>query len=296
MHTPTIHNPTNFDPSQYEINGYFDNRPPYKIFGQSAKEYKLMQQQWEMEREELFPDHNDHRCEHCGQPNVRFVISCTHTPTNKNICFGDICVARLNFPNYDKFQAARLRAEAAAKAKEYKRGLERKLFLSTRPALRKAIARFNKTPEKFSPFARDIVAKFNQWGNMSERQEAAFIKSLDWKNSFEAEKERQRKTSRHVGTIGARIAFDNAEIKHTQPTRSSFGPGHFTVIEDCAGNSIICFAYLGEKGSKVSFTAKVKAHNERDGIKQTMVNYAKLNNEIPDKGSDACPDIDMLPF
>lgn len=295
-HTPTIHNPTNFDPSQYEINGYFDNRPPKHIFGTPTAHFKRMQEQWELEREELFPDHNDHMCQHCHQPHVRFVISATYIPTGENICFGDICVERLNFPNYNKFQAARLRKEAAEKAKEYKRGLERESFLSTRPALRKALDRFNEAPESFSPFTRDVYAKFERWGNMSPAQETAFINSLDYKNRFEQEKERQKQNSRWIGKVGARFSFDNAEVKFTKPTQF----GHFTVLEDRSGATVIAFHYLGEKGTKVSFTAKIKAHQERDGVKQTVVNYVKQTDSTDDAdlqiGSEQVADIDQAPF
>jgi hypothetical protein len=300
MHTPTIHNPTNFNPADYEINGYFDNRPPRKLPGWTAERFQKATQEWEMERDELFPDHNDHACQHCGQTNVRFVISCEHIPTRKSVCIGDICVARLNFPDYDKFQAARVRQKAAAEAKELKKAKLREAFLAGRPELKKAIDKFNKSPEKFSSFAHSVVANFNHWGNMTERQETAFINSLKWvdnKSPLEKIKENQRKTSRHVGKIGERIAFDNAEIKFTKPTQTSFGPSNFTVIEDCAGNVVISFKYLGEKGDKVSFTAKVKEHGERDGVKQTVVNYPKLGNETEDlKGSNSYPDPNMIPF
>jgi hypothetical protein len=285
MNKPTIHNPTNFDPANYEINGYFDNTPPRYIFGMPKASYKEIKEQWEMERDELFPEGNFHQCQHCGNRNVRFVVSCLHEPTGKNICLGDICVARLNFSNYDAFQAARLRSEAAANAKAYKLGLKREAFLKDHSDLKEALDTYNANPEKFktNQFANNIVQQFNTWANLTERQIAAFIKSLTWENKFEKMKEQQRQNSQFLGAIGERREF-TATIKYTKifdedgynPRYYGMGPKQMTVLEDKMGNVLIYWNHLGNKDETVTFKATIKKHNLRDGVKQTILSRAKL--------------------
>ena len=78
--------------------------------------------------------------------------------------------------------------------------------------------------------------------------------------------------SSHVGQVDDRIDFDcTLEFIHTYATY--YGDGVLNSMKDANGNVITYFGSrpLGEKGDKVTFSAKIKKHDEYKGIKQTII-------------------------
>ncbi len=283
MKTSTVHNPVNFNPADYEILDYWDNQPPQAVWGMPAEIYRQERDWFEKSRRELWPDLNDHRCQHCGQSNVRYVVAAEHKPSGKVICFGDICCKRLGFAGFDQFQSARIRSLAAAKAETYKKGLERELFISARPELKAALdriqARLDAKDEGLSSFAIDLLAKFNQWGNLSDKQIDWVLKLADEVRVDKIKEARKAQAARsnHVGSIGERKEF-TATVVFTKDFETDFGISTLTIMEDAEGNVLKWFGagFGEEKGATLKFKATVKKHDEREGVKQTCITRAKL--------------------
>ena len=78
--------------------------------------------------------------------------------------------------------------------------------------------------------------------------------------------------SNHVGQVDDRIDFD-CTIDFTYTYATFYGDGVLNSMKDANGNVITYFGSrpLGEKGDKVTFSAKVKKHDEYKGIKQTII-------------------------
>lgn len=119
-------------------------------------------------------------------------------------------------------------------------------------------------------------------GSPSDKQIEAVRRMLVKNAERRAERAQADAGSQHVGEIGKRQAF-------TLPVRSVvnfdgfYGPTWIFVFADEAGNVIVYKGskrlgfYQGtdwiavERGDVVTFKATIKAHGERDGVKQTLL-------------------------
>jgi len=184
---PTVHNISNFKPEDYEVYGYYDNQPPQYVFGMTAEMYQQMRKYWEDEIRDGFQIPAEslgfnkiHKCVHCGQTNVRYVVSCTHVPTGERVCFGDVCVGRLGFRNHQEFKAALIRKKAAHEAAKIKVALIVQRTCEADADLKFAVETVasNNPLLTANNFARDIVSKLFQYGSISERQRECLINSV----------------------------------------------------------------------------------------------------------------------
>jgi hypothetical protein len=206
MNENNVHSEANFNPAEYEVEAYLDNRPPVFMpspFGgpgsidAGLRDYENERKAWEQELKFYFPgwmngdpDHNIHKCRHCGNTNVRYIVACKHLPTGKNVVFGDICVDRLSFANRSEFKAAQVRARAAQANARWRVYAAREKFLAENPDFRAVLASFDPEAPVHAKnnFARDIVAKLNQYGSLSSAQINAFINSLERDRTYAAGK------------------------------------------------------------------------------------------------------------
>lgn len=219
--TENQHSVANFRPEEYEVLDYLDNQRP-RYVGQSIEGWEAEIRMWKEHIRRYFPtaacvttgnvqqlpEHNIHKCRHCGQTNVRYIVAVRHTPTGTNLVFGDICVEHLGFPNYSAFRAAQNRARAAqgnANLRAYRQRME---FLETHPALKAVF----ETGEVTNPvherntFVKDIIAKFNKYGVLSERQVECFLNSLQRDHDFvqrRAQLQREDELARLTATPAA---------------------------------------------------------------------------------------------
>ena len=177
---PTIHNPTNFEPRDYEVTDYLDNvRPPF--FGQSTEDHKREVAWWEKSMElALGPNWRSkiHKCVHCGNGSVRWITACRHIPSGELVVFGAVCTARLGFADKMAFKLAQLKAKAEAGHARMKVWKAREAFLLLRPEIAAAIEQVKQPAHAKNGFAQDVLAKLNQYGSLSDRQVDAVLKSL----------------------------------------------------------------------------------------------------------------------
>lgn len=174
----TAHNPTNFKPEEYEVVGYFDNRPPEYHFGMTSEMMRQMQEDYRREKLDLFPKQNCWQCEHCGQTNVRYVVSCLHIPTGERVCFGDICVGRLGFKNHSEFKAVQIRSKAELSHKRVMVYTQYTRWLESNPDALNLIADAALPINARNSFVQDVVGKLKTYGSISERQKMAVLQSM----------------------------------------------------------------------------------------------------------------------
>lgn len=175
--TPTVHNPTNFDPAQYEVLDYLDGKAP-AYFGQGLEAHKLEVELWEGDMARTFgadwKTKNVRKCIHCGHNPLRWLTVVKHLPTGDVVVFGADCTARLEFADKMSFKLAQLQARDAANKVRIKVWNKREKFLKANPVFDAAIANLNTT----NTFVKDVVAKLGLYGSLSERQVAAVLAAI----------------------------------------------------------------------------------------------------------------------
>lgn len=175
--TPTVHNPTNFDPANYEVLDYLDGKRP-TYFGQGIEAFEADVKFWEAEMAAAFgadwKTKNVRKCVHCGHNPLRWLTVVKHLTTGDTVVFGADCTKRLEFVDQKTFKLAQLQARDAANKVRIKVWNQREAFLKATPDFAAAIANYTGT----NTFVKDVVAKLGLYGSLSERQVSAVLKAI----------------------------------------------------------------------------------------------------------------------
>lgn len=251
----TTHNPTNFQPQDYDILGYFDNQPPQYFWGMSVEAYNAERAFWHKERDELFPEANCYRCQHCGNGNVRYVVAAVHKPTGKHVCFGDICVDRLGFANHDAFAAEKIRSKASDAAKRLRRETKAREFAAANGLDLEAFA---KEPHASNSFIQDVLAKLFRYGDLSPRQVEAIKQSAE--RAAKREQERAAQPAPSAPAPEGRVEVQGVilSIKWKDSDFSRFGGCFKMLVKLPTGAKVYGTApsaYDLHAGDEITFTA-----------------------------------------
>jgi len=239
---PSIHNPSNFEPSNYEVVEYLDNRPPAPPTGawinagsypELFARYDILRAEWRSAMVHFFGENFSsviHRCCHCGNGTIRYIAVCLYKPTQEHVVFGDICVDRLGFANANTFKAAQVRAAAQAERIRFTILLKYDRTIAANPALQTVINEANDPVHANNNFAKDILAKLRQYGTLSERQIECVV------SSFQRDRE-----------YAARRAVEAAEPKGNAPEGRAYVTGTVLSVKEYANN----FGYRGSSTWKM---------------------------------------------
>lgn len=141
-------------------------------------------------------------------------------------------------------------------------------------------------------FIGSLAEAFDTYGKLTPNQSAAVLKGIDARAARRAEwadKQAELNASRqHIGRIGQKLDLELAIKKIIELEGLQFGGYHgFTyiyIMEDADQNIVIykgnsaAFSTVDE-GSTYRFTATVKEHGVRDGVKQTIIQRPKINSK-----------------
>lgn len=212
------HSEANFNPEQYEVLEYLDNRPPswanyapdYRgtytpeqwasQLARCREDFETATARWNAEMDQYFPGRHGgnpdiHKCTHCGNTQVRYITAVKHRPTGHVVVFGDVCVERLRFANYNAFKAAQVRSRAATGHARLIVFQKREKFLSEHPELAALVnnqAELSHPDHANNSFLHDVISKLNKYGALSERQVAAVLRSAARDHEYAAQRaERQ---------------------------------------------------------------------------------------------------------
>jgi hypothetical protein len=147
-------------------------------------------------------------------------------------------------------------------------------------------------------FYGKMLESLHEWGGLSDGQTEAVRKglqqALDRAAGRDAAINAQREAdlrSVHVGVEGKRGEF-TATMSFQTSYDTQFGRTYITGLRDAEGNILIAkgspVMYKDAKGDEgpvqkgmtIRFAAFVKAHGERDGVKQTLVNRVKVTEVL----------------
>lgn len=130
-------------------------------------------------------------------------------------------------------------------------------------------------------FLTKMVESFNQYGSLTEKQEAAVRKVLADREQRAmqrvAENAALAAVSNHVGVVGERSEFV-LSIDRAFGFEGKFGYTYGHVMHDKDGNVFAYFGnQLGDAGQAVRGKATIKRHDQRDGVKQTVLSRPKFD-------------------
>lgn len=186
----SVHNPASFNPADYEVVDYCDNRPPefsgsWGLLGDDYRRavdaYQREREQWERDLARLFGDNwraKIHHCAHCGNGNVRWITAVHHAPTGETVVFGCDCTQRLGFTDRHAFKLARLQRLADSRAAALKVHAQVQRFADAHPEIAAARAALDLPVHAGNTFARDVIQKLARYGSISDRQVSALVDSL----------------------------------------------------------------------------------------------------------------------
>lgn len=264
--TATVHNPVHFDPADYEIQDYLDNKSP-QYFGQGIDAYESEVAFWKADMIRVFGvDYAKkiHHCVHCGNGNVRWITAVLHLPTKDVVVFGCDCTERLGFANRQDWKLAQLKSKAEAGHARMKVWKQRVAFLDANPDVQAVIDLMKDPAHAGNTFVADVLRKLDRYGSLSVNQVNALRPSL------------QRDLDR-----AARVAADAVEVKGDAPEgrvevtgvvltikaqASDFAPGGFQtkMLMKLANNSKVWLtAPLGTDDYHTGDTIVVRASFER---------------------------------
>jgi hypothetical protein len=143
-------------------------------------------------------------------------------------------------------------------------------------------------------FYAKMTDSLHEWGGLSDGQTEAVRKglqqALDRAAGRDAATNAQREAdlrSVHVGEVGKRSEF-TVKVSFRTDYTTQYGVTYITGLRDADDNiliikgSMVCYkdaaGYVSpvQKGMNLRLTAFVKAHGEREGIKQTILNRVKV--------------------
>lgn len=137
-------------------------------------------------------------------------------------------------------------------------------------------------------FIGSLAEAFDTYGKLTPNQSVAVLKGIDARAARRAEwadKQAELNASRqHIGRVGQKLDLELTVKKIIELEGLQFGGYHgFTyiyIMEDADQNVVIykgnsvAFSTVDE-GSTYRFTATVKEHGVREGVKQTMIQRPK---------------------
>ena len=132
-------------------------------------------------------------------------------------------------------------------------------------------------------FLQKMLDAYNEWGSLTEGQEAAVRRTRDGQEAKKAEWAAQDAKSVCVGTVGARVEFAGLTILGIFEDEGAYGMTYAHKFKDAEGNIFHWKSSAGriaEKGEIVTVKATVKGHHvSKAGVKSTILTRCKLVGE-----------------
>ena len=267
MPTPTVHNPTHFDPSHYEVVDYLDNKRP-AYWGQDIESFEADVKFWEADMERTFGvdwRKKIRRCVHCGNGRVRWITATRHLPTDTVVVFGSDCTERLDFANKMAWKLAVLKSKAEAGHAKMKIWKKRVAFLEATPAFAAAIETAKADVHAKNTFVHDVIGKLNTYGSLSVRQVEAVLKSL----------------ARDV-EMASKKATEAAEVKGPAPTGRVTVTGEVLstkTVDGFYGSTLKMLLKL-DNGSRVWLTVPGKAVADKGNLLTVTATFEASKDDV----------------
>lgn len=229
-------------------------------------------------------------CDYCGT-GIRYCFKCV-SADDKAFVVGCDCIARCHLPaerivgeTEKALKEFKRKARAEARAKVHReRAEERRARIEAERAANLAACQADPlyarikavvgeaTRDGANGFLVDMRDSMERWGGLTENQKAATLRVLERIENAPAIKA----ASQHVGAVGDRISFVAvAEFSRCiyAGRNAQYDPDRFVnKLRTEEGHVLTWFGNYGLKtGEKLAGTARVKAHEDYQGEKQTVI-------------------------
>lgn len=253
----TIHNPTNFNPADYEVEDYLDNHRP-EFYG-NVEEHVRAVKFWEADMERVLGSSwraKIHRCVHCGNGTVRWITAVKHAPTGDMVVFGAVCTQRLGFKDRFAFKLAQLQARAEARKVRFTVWNKRTEFLASHPVIADVLAHINDAVHAKNLFAQDVLRKLDQYGSLSDAQVNAVVKSMERDVEYAARKAAE-KTELKGDAPSGRVTVTGTVLS-TKLVENGFGSTLKMLVKLSNNSKVWCSVPSSEtveRGDQITFKA-----------------------------------------
>lgn len=123
-----------------------------------------------------------------------------------------------------------------------------------------------------------------EWGGLTDKQTDLVRRALTRAEERLAQAQQrreeriaaERETSKHIGTVGARIEL-TLTVDKVFTFDGFYGTTFINICKDADGNVVVYKGSNGfEEGETIRVKATIKAHEERDGVAQTLIARPKV--------------------
>lgn len=279
-----IHAPKNFDPADYVVIDYIDNKKPEYFIGMPMDAYEAIVARWQTEVFKHFPNWRtggeDHvsifQCNHCGHPGIRYVAVVKHIPTGNLLAFGEQCAERCDISGRDAFRLKFIKDRAAKQAAAEARYAAKQKFAEENPTVVAFLAKYavevRDAGRKPHPFLDDMVRALDRYDSLTERQSAAVEKFAAKADEFAA-RDAERQAEREAELANAAPLADgrrsiSGKVISTKWQEGDYGTTAKMLVKEDDGNKVWGTVpeslfreghdLDGMKGLRVEFTATVE--------------------------------------
>jgi hypothetical protein len=247
------HAPSNFDPADYRVIDYIDNKrpeppkPPFPpgVNVQSIYDaYDRYLKIWQERIFEHFPDwrtggddhQSIHQCNHCGHPGIRWVAVVEHIPTGAKLAFGETCAERVELEGRDAFRSKFIKDRAAREQAAYEKEQARMKFNAENAEVVEYLR--NVSLDYDSPnseFEQSLARQLSNKGELSEAQVEAIKKTIARNAEFAARKAEEAK---NAGPFRSGKRTVEGVIVSSKWQDSQYGGAMKMLIKEDDGNKV----------------------------------------------------------
>lgn len=245
------HAPSNFDPADYRVIDYIDNKRPEPpmppILPGMWEAYERYLKIWQERIFQYFPewrtggdDHQSiHQCNHCGHPGIRWVAVVEHIPTGKYLAFGETCADRVELPGRDAFRAKHIKDRAALEQAAYENEQRRSAFREANPEVVAYLLEVNLDYDsEYSEFEQSLARQLRNKGELSEAQVNALQKSIERQKQFEERKAAEREALKDAPPLPEGRRQIEGEVLSVKVQDGYYGLQVKMLIREADGNKV----------------------------------------------------------
>lgn len=281
------HRPQVFDPADYRVVDYIDNRrpePPHPASGAYGNPefmalYERAVADWQARIFEHFPDwrtgggdHTSiHQCNHCGHPGIRWVAVVEHVPTGAKLAFGEQCADRVELPGRDAFRSKFIKDRAQREAVMLANQLADAQFDVDNPGLRDYLFE-----HEHDEFLGSLYRQLNRKHELSEKQIEAARRSQNREEAWEERKREEREAMAEVEPLAEGRYLIEGEVLSTKWQDNGYGGALKMLVKLDDGNKV--WGTVPE--ALASLTANRVEHNNPDDFHDvTFVDGIELKGQ-----------------
>lgn len=290
MSRTDTHRPAEFDPADYRVIDYIDNKAPntgeiYLAWLRMGKTPEEAQQIAERARKsyeakvfEHFPNwqtagaYGIHQCNHCGHNPIRWVAVVEHIPTGGKLAFGEICADRCELPGRDAFKVKFLKTKAQKEAEAFKKLVAEATWRNDNLEIAQRLDQVSLDYDsRDSDFLMSLKQALIKYGSLTERQTEAMRRVITREREQAERRAAEQAALENVEELRSGRQDIEGTILSTKYQIGNYGETLKMLVKQDDGTKVwgtvpgnIAREIGAEnlKGHRVSFTATVTVSND----------------------------------